>query len=125
MILETEGFNIKKGVADIPTAFVAEYGSGHPIIGVLAEFDDGTVCAGGADGSCFWRRRWRAAADRCPRWLRRRLKLRDSNMHDPGPLHDLALVPSRAKPKSSPPTEGAESIQKTGRTRVRGRSRQG
>ena len=34
-----EGFTIKKGVANIPTAFVAEYGSGLPIIAILGEFD--------------------------------------------------------------------------------------
>ena len=33
------GFDMRSGVADIPTAFVAEYGSGKPIIGILAEFD--------------------------------------------------------------------------------------
>jgi len=37
--LKAEGFTIKKEVAGIPTAFVAEYGSGKPIIGILAEFD--------------------------------------------------------------------------------------
>ena len=37
--LSNEGFSIKSGVAEIPTAFVAEYGSGRPIIGILAEFD--------------------------------------------------------------------------------------
>lgn len=37
--LKTEGFSIKSGVAGIPTAFVAEWGSGGPVIGVLAEFD--------------------------------------------------------------------------------------
>ena len=37
--LEKEGFLVKTGVADIPTAFVAEFGSGHPIIGILAEYD--------------------------------------------------------------------------------------
>ncbi len=37
--LESEGFKITKGVADIPTAFIAEYGSGGPIIGILGEFD--------------------------------------------------------------------------------------
>jgi aminobenzoyl-glutamate utilization protein B len=26
-------------VADIPTAFIAEFGSGKPIIGILGEFD--------------------------------------------------------------------------------------
>ena len=37
--LKDAGFQVKSGVAEIPTAFVAEYGSGHPIIGILAEFD--------------------------------------------------------------------------------------
>ena len=37
--LSKEGFTIKKSVADIPTAFVAEYGSGLPIIAILGEFD--------------------------------------------------------------------------------------
>lgn len=36
---EANGFKVKKGVAEIPTAFVAEYGSGKPIIGILGEFD--------------------------------------------------------------------------------------
>ena len=38
-ILEEEGFRVERGVADVPTAFVAEWGSGEPVIGVLAEFD--------------------------------------------------------------------------------------
>lgn len=37
--LKKEGFNVESGVADIPTAFVATYGSGSPVIGILAEFD--------------------------------------------------------------------------------------
>lgn len=37
--LKDAGFSIKTGVADIPTAFVAEYGSGGPIIAILGEFD--------------------------------------------------------------------------------------
>lgn len=37
--LKREGFIVQAGVAAIPTAFVASYGSGHPIIGVLAEYD--------------------------------------------------------------------------------------
>ena len=36
-ILEDEGFIIKKNVANIPTAFIAEYGNGGPIIGILGE----------------------------------------------------------------------------------------
>lgn len=37
--LAKEGFKLTKGVAEIPTAFVAEWGSGGPVIGILAEFD--------------------------------------------------------------------------------------
>ena len=37
--LASEGFQIKTGVAGIPTSFVAEAGSGKPVIAVLAEFD--------------------------------------------------------------------------------------
>jgi len=37
--LAAEGFKIEAGVAGIPTAFVASYGSGEPVIGMLAEFD--------------------------------------------------------------------------------------
>ncbi|MCS6975260.1 MAG: amidohydrolase, partial [Cyclobacteriaceae bacterium] len=38
-ILKKAGFTVEAGVADIPTAFVATYGSGKPVIGILAEFD--------------------------------------------------------------------------------------
>jgi aminobenzoyl-glutamate utilization protein B len=38
-VLEKEGFRVDRGVADLPTAFVATYGSGKPIIGILAEYD--------------------------------------------------------------------------------------
>ena len=38
-ILTEEGFTIKKGVADMETAFIASYGCGKPIIGFLGEFD--------------------------------------------------------------------------------------
>ncbi len=37
--LRKEGFTVQAGVAGIPTAFVATYGSGSPVVGVLAEFD--------------------------------------------------------------------------------------
>jgi len=36
---EQKGFKVTRNVADIPTAFIAEYGSGKPIIGILGEFD--------------------------------------------------------------------------------------
>ena len=37
--LKAEGFKITTGVAEIPTAFIASYGSGEPVIAVLGEFD--------------------------------------------------------------------------------------
>ena len=37
--LEQAGLKITWGVADIPTAFTAEYGSGKPVIGILGEYD--------------------------------------------------------------------------------------
>ena len=37
--LEDNGFRVERGVADIPTAFVASRGAGRPVIGILAEFD--------------------------------------------------------------------------------------
>ena len=36
---EKNGFNVQRGVAGMPTAFVATYGSGSPVISVLGEFD--------------------------------------------------------------------------------------
>ena len=38
-VAEKAGFAVKKNVAGIPTAFVAEFGSGKPVIGILGEFD--------------------------------------------------------------------------------------
>ena len=38
-VLEREGFAVEKGICNIPTAFSASYGSGRPIIGILAEYD--------------------------------------------------------------------------------------
>ena len=37
--LKAEGFEITTGVAEIPTAFIASYGSGGPVIALLGEFD--------------------------------------------------------------------------------------
>src|SRR5687768_6229102 len=34
--LKKEGFTIETGVAGLPTAFIASYGQGKPIIGILA-----------------------------------------------------------------------------------------
>ncbi len=38
-LLKKEGFEVSSGVAGIPTAFVATYGSGKPTIGILGEYD--------------------------------------------------------------------------------------
>jgi aminobenzoyl-glutamate utilization protein B len=37
--LAATGFDVKAGVAQIPTAFVASWGQGKPVIGILGEFD--------------------------------------------------------------------------------------
>ena len=37
--LVSAGFTVNTGVADIPTAFIASYGEGAPIVAILAEFD--------------------------------------------------------------------------------------
>jgi len=36
---EAQGFTVKRGVAGMPTAFTAEFGSGKPIIGIMGEYD--------------------------------------------------------------------------------------
>ena len=38
---EAEGFKVEKGIAGIPTAFIAEYtvGNGRPVVGFLGEYD--------------------------------------------------------------------------------------
>ena len=38
-VLAADGFEIQAGVAGIPTAFIASFGKGKPVIGILAEFD--------------------------------------------------------------------------------------
>lgn len=37
--LEKKGFRVKANLAGMETAFIAEYGSGKPVIGILGEFD--------------------------------------------------------------------------------------
>jgi aminobenzoyl-glutamate utilization protein B len=37
--LETAGFRVERGVAGIPTAFIATIGSGKPVIAILGEYD--------------------------------------------------------------------------------------
>ncbi len=38
-VLEKEGFIVTRGVAGMPTAFVASAGAGAPVVGILAEYD--------------------------------------------------------------------------------------
>ncbi len=37
--LESAGFKVETGLAGMPTCFVATYGSGKPVIGIMGEFD--------------------------------------------------------------------------------------
>ncbi|MEP6737086.1 MAG: amidohydrolase [Chryseolinea sp.] len=36
---EGQGFQVKRNVAGMPTAFIAEFGSGKPVIGIMGEYD--------------------------------------------------------------------------------------
>ena len=38
-LLAQNGFTVQKGIAGLPTAFLASYGSGQPVIAILAEYD--------------------------------------------------------------------------------------
>jgi aminobenzoyl-glutamate utilization protein B len=38
-LLERGGFTVERGMAGMPTAFVATAGSGRPVVGILAEYD--------------------------------------------------------------------------------------
>src|SRR5215469_13873289 len=38
-ILEKHGFNVEKGIAGIPTAWVASYGSGKPVVAFITDED--------------------------------------------------------------------------------------
>src|ERR1700722_18710104 len=37
--LRANGFEVKAGVAGMPTGFIASYGSGKPVIALIVEFD--------------------------------------------------------------------------------------
>jgi aminobenzoyl-glutamate utilization protein B len=39
LALEEEGFQVERGVGGLDTAFIGSYGSGHPVIAVLGEYD--------------------------------------------------------------------------------------
>lgn len=36
---EAQGFTVERGVAGMPTAFLASYGEGQPVIGIMGEYD--------------------------------------------------------------------------------------
>jgi aminobenzoyl-glutamate utilization protein B len=38
-VLEREGFTVERGIADMAHAFIAAWGSGAPVIGILGEYD--------------------------------------------------------------------------------------
>src|SRR3954463_3979993 len=38
-VLAKEGFQITRGVAGMPTAFIATAGKGEPVVAILAEYD--------------------------------------------------------------------------------------
>jgi aminobenzoyl-glutamate utilization protein B len=38
-LLERNGFSVQRGVAGMPTAFIATWGRGQPVVGVMAEYD--------------------------------------------------------------------------------------
>ena len=38
-VLERNGFSVKRGVSGMPTAFIASWGDGKPVIGLLGEYD--------------------------------------------------------------------------------------
>ena len=38
-LLEKKGFQVERDYGGLPTALRAQYGSGHPVIGLLGEFD--------------------------------------------------------------------------------------
>ena len=38
-LMRANGFRVEMGVAGMPTAFVASWGSGKPVVGILAEYD--------------------------------------------------------------------------------------
>ena len=50
-VLRKHGFTVEEGVADMPTAFVATWGQGRPVIGILAEYDALPQCAAEGQGA--------------------------------------------------------------------------
>ena len=50
-LLRKEGFTVEEGSGEMPTAFVATWGEGRPVLGTYAEFDERT---GGGIGGSKW-----------------------------------------------------------------------
>ncbi len=44
-LLERNGFRVRRGVAGLPTAFVAEWGKGKPVVGLMADIDALPECS--------------------------------------------------------------------------------
>ncbi len=63
--LEGAGFDVKAGVAEIPTAFTATWGTGKPVIGIIGEFDALPGLSQAADARSQGRRARRPGS-----WLR-------------------------------------------------------
>jgi len=57
--LEENGFTVQKGVAGIPTAFIATCGSGSPVIGLLGEYD---ALPGMSQDTSAFQHPWKAGA---------------------------------------------------------------
>lgn len=53
-LLQKEGFRVEQAARELPTSFIAAYGAGAPVIGLLAEYDALPDCGRTP-------RRWRAA----------------------------------------------------------------
>ncbi|MDR3588480.1 MAG: amidohydrolase [Negativicutes bacterium] len=51
-VLRKAGFSIRSDLKDLPTAFVAEYGSGRPILGILGEYDALAKLSQKVSGKC-------------------------------------------------------------------------
>ena len=62
--LEREGFQVERGIDGIETAFVGTYGSGRPVIGLLAEYD----ALPAARPTNHWRRESPGTAAGTMRW---------------------------------------------------------
>ena len=71
---EQAGFTVERGVADMPTAFVATYGSGKPVIAFIGEYDalPGLSQEAVPEREGGDRRRARATAAGTTCWARRR-----------------------------------------------------